>query len=156
MTTPSWDAIIKQEDTVRFPNTGAFSPTEYGGYVLVKQSHIHNLRLASYRQGDELEIKLEAIDGIDEFVSVGFCTVYILSEKSSIAFDIERILGSNTEEVNRWKDIPEDVCIVIRVSSPFVDRRTNTLSDASFVEIDNDMGISDVAQYVDLVGVGNE
>lgn len=154
--TPSWDAIIKQKDTVRFPNTGAFSPTEYGGYILVKDSHIHNLRLAAYRHGDTLEIKLQAIDGIDEFVDVGFCIVYILSEKSSITFDIERILGSNTEEVNRWKEIPEDVCIVIRVSSPFVDRRTDTLSASSFVEIDNDMGISDIAQYVDLVGVVNE
>ena len=82
--------------------------------------------------------------------------VYIESEKSSIAFDIERILGANTEEVNRWKVIPDDVCIVIRVSSPFVDRRSGALSKPSFVEIDNEMGISDVAQYVDLVGVENE
>lgn len=154
--TPSWDSIIKHENTVRFPNTGAFSPTEYGGYVLVKQSHIHNLRLAAYKHGDVMEIKLQAIDGIDEFLDVGFCGVYIESEKSSIAFDIERILGANTEEVNRWKVIPDDVCIVIRVSSPFVDRRSGALSKPSFVEIDNEMGISDVAQYVDLVGVTDE
>ena len=52
-----------------------------------------------------------------------------------------------------WCDIPEDACIVVTVSSPFLDRHTNIMSEPIFISMENEMGISDVTQYVDLVGV---
>lgn len=149
---PSWESIIKREGTIRFPNTGAFSPTEYGGYVLVKQSHISKLRIASYRSEDALYVKLHALDG-DDYIDVGLLTVQIPSERAAVIFNIERMVGSNTEEPKSWREISDDVCIVLGVSSPFVDRRTNTLSEPALVEVMSDMGISDVTQYVDLVGI---
>lgn len=149
---PSWESIVKREGTIRFPNTGAFSPMEYGGYVLVKQSHISKLRIASYKSGDALYVKLHALDG-DEYIDVGLLTVQIPSERAAVIFNIERMIGSNTEEVKSWREISDDVCIVLGISSPFVDRRTNTLSEPSLVEVMSDMGISDLTQYVDLVGI---
>ena len=80
----------------RFPNLGAFAPDDYGGYVLIKKSHIHALRLSEYRHVDSLELKLQAADGIDEYIPVGVCGVYIVSKMASLQFDLQRILGSNT------------------------------------------------------------
>jgi len=149
---PSWEAIMKKEEAIRFPNEGAFTLADYAGYVLVKQSHIHNLRLRAYRHADELEIELEAVDGIDDYILVATCGVHILSEISALLFDLNRILGSKTSENKTWQEIPEEKCIVVRVASPFLDRRTGMMSNPTFMEVDTDMGISDITQYVDLVG----
>tara|TARA_R110002020_G_scaffold168349_3_gene357074 strand:- start:6831 stop:8090 length:1260 start_codon:yes stop_codon:yes gene_type:complete len=149
---PSWEAIMKKKEAIRFPNEGAFTLSDHAGYTLVKQSHIHNLRLRSYRITDALEIQVEAVDGIDDYIMVGVCRVHIPSERASLAFDIERILGSKTSENKTWQEIPEEKCIVVRVASPFLDRRTGVLSNPTFIEVNTDMGISDITQYVDLVG----
>jgi hypothetical protein len=149
---PTWEAIMKKKETIRFPNEGAFTLTDHAGHVLVKQSHIHNLRLRGYRHTDELEIELEAVDGIDDYILVATCRVYILSEKTALAFELERILGPKTSESKTWKEISEDTCIVVRVASPFLDRRTGMLDNATFIEVDNNVGIADLTQYVDLVG----
>jgi len=150
---PSWESIIKKEGTVRFPNMGAFVPDDYGGYVLVKDSHIHPLRLSAYRHVDKLELKIEAADGFDEFIPVGICVVYILSMVSALQFNLQRILGSNTNEKNQWYEIPDDICIVVEIASPFMDRRTGQLSEPTYMGLNGDLGVSDVTQYVDLVGV---
>ena len=150
---PSWESIIKKEGTVRFPNLSAFAPDDYGGYVLMKDSHIHPLRLSAYRHTDSLQLKVEAADGFDDFVPVGFCTVHILSMVSALQFDLQRILGSNTNEKSQWYVIPEDTTIVVEVASPFVDRRTGELSDPVYMGLNGDLGVSDITQYVDLVGI---
>lgn len=149
---PSWEAIVRKTEAIRFPNEGAFTLTDYAGHVLIKQNHIHNLRLRAYRHTDTLEIELEALDGIDEYIPVATCGVHILSDISSLLFDLNRILGSKTSESKTWQEIPEDKCIVVRAASPFLDRRTGRLSEPTFIEVDTDMGISDITQYVDLVG----
>ena len=153
---PSWSALVKSDSTIRFPNTGAFNPVEYNGYVLVKSTHKHNLRISGYQNDEALQIKLEAIDGLDDFVEVANCGVYILSERGSVLFELERILGSINEDKTKWIDISEDICIVASVSSPFMDRRTGMLSDPVFLGIEQDLGVRDITQYVDLVGVQNE
>ena len=150
---PSWESIINKEGTVRFPNLSAFTPDDYGGYVLVKDSHVHPLRLSAYRHADSLELKVEAADGFDEFIPVGICVVHILSMISALQFDLQRILGSNTNEKSQWCVIPDDVCIVVEVSSPFMDRRTSELSEPVYMGLNGDLGVSDITQYVDLVGV---
>tara|TARA_A100001391_G_C5061332_1_gene276122 strand:+ start:374 stop:1627 length:1254 start_codon:yes stop_codon:yes gene_type:complete len=150
---PSWESIIKKEGTIRFPNLGAFAPDDYGGYVLIKKSHIHALRLSEYRHVDSLELKLQAADGIDEYIPVGVCGVYIVSKMASLQFDLQRILGSNTNEKRQWYVIPEDKCVVVEVASPFLDRRTGELSQPVFMGLNGELGVSDITQYVDLVGV---
>jgi len=149
---PSWESIVKRDGTIRFPDTGPFSPSEYGGFVLVKQSHISNLRLGSYKYDDGLHVRLEALDG-DEYIEVGACSLHIPPQHAQISFTIERMVGTNTQEARTWVDIPEDICIVLGVSSPFVDRRTGMLSDPTLIDVRDDKGISDITQYVDLVGV---
>jgi len=153
---PSWSTLIKSEDTIRFPSTKRFNPVEYNGYVLVKSTHKHNLRISGYQNDEMLHIRLEAVDGLDDFVEVGVCGVYILSERGSVLFELERILGSINEDRTKWIDIPEDICIVLSVSSPFVDRRTGMLSEPVFLSIEQDLGVSDITQYVDLMGVQDE
>lgn len=149
---PSWESIVRKNGTIRFPNTGAFAPTEYGGYVLVKESHIHNLRIGSYRHDDALQLRLHAMDG-DEFIHISTLDLHIPPERAQVKFAIDRMLGANTGEPKKWVEISDDVCIIIGVSAPFVDRRTNMLSEPTFVDVRDDMGISDITQYVDLVGV---
>ena len=149
---PSWESIIRKSGTIRFPNTGAFTLSDYGGYVLVKESHIHNLRLGAYKHDDALHVRLEALDG-DECIEVGHLEVHIPSERAQLKFAIDRMIGTKTEESKKWVEISDDVCIVLGVSAPFVDRRTNMLSQPTLVDVRNDMGISDITQYVDLVGV---
>lgn len=151
----SWESMVKMDGLVRFPNTKAFDPTDYGGYALVKKTHEHYLRLDSYKNDDSLQMKLSALDGLD-FIEVGFCTVHILLEQSAVLFDVERRYDSMKEDGKTWKVIPDSECIVVRVSSPFVDRRTGLLSDPVFLGIEDDLGISDITQYVDLIGVENE
>jgi len=153
---PSWNALIKSDCSIRFPSTNAFNPIEYNGYVLVKSTHKHNLRLSGYQRGDSLTIKLEAIDGLDDYVDVAICEVYIVSEQTSVLFELERRLGVLNEDKNKWIDISEDICIVASVSSPFMDRRTEMLSDPVFLGIEPDLGLRDITQYVDLVGVQDE
>ena len=153
---PSWDRLVKSDSTIRFPNTGAFNPVEYNGYVLVKSTHKHNLRISGYQNDEVLHIRLEAIDGLDDFVEVSICGVYILSERASVLFELERILGSINEDKTKWIDISEDICIVASISSPFMDRRTGMLSDPVFLGIEQDLGVRDITQYVDLVGVQDE
>ena len=150
---PSWQSIIKKEGTVRFPNLGAFKPDTYGGYVLVKDSHIHPLRLSEYRHTDSLELKLQAVDGLEDYIPVGICRVNILSMISALQFDLQRILGSNTNEKSQWYVIPDETCIVVEIASPFMDRRTGELSNPVYMGLNGDLGVSDITQYVDLVGI---
>ena len=124
--------------------------------MLVKSTHKHNLRISGYQNDEMLHIRLEAVDGLDDFVEVGVCGVYILSERGSVLFELERILGTINEDRTKWIDIPEDICIVVSVSSPFVDRRTGMLSEPVFLSIEQDLGVSDITQYVDLMGVQDE
>jgi len=152
----SWEAMVKMDGLVRFPNTGAFDPVDIGGFVLVKKSHEHYLRLDAYKRDEYcLTLRFSALDGMD-FIEVGFCELHILSESSAVLFDIERRVDVMKEDGKKWKEIPDTECIVVRVSSPFIDRRTGKLSQPVFLGIDNDLGMNDITQYVDLIGVENE
>ena len=151
----SWEALVKSDGMIRFPDTGPFVPASMNGYVLDREGHKHYLRLDSVKNVDgEMTITFSALDGV-EFIPVGLCTLHILSEKNSVLYDVTRRVGDIEKDEKNWRMIPEDECIVISVSSPFVDRRMNVLSSPTFISVENEMGISDVTQYVDLVGVDN-
>ena len=148
--------MVKMDGLVRFPNTGAFDPVDIGGFVLVKKSHEHFLRLDAYKREEYcLVLRVSALDGMD-FIEVGFCELHILSLSSAVLFDIERRVDVMKEDGKKWKEIPDTECIVVRVSSPFIDRRTGKLSQPVFLGVDNDLGMNDITQYVDLIGVENE
>jgi len=149
---PSWESLVKNERTIRFPEVGPFSPMENGGFVLVKTSCQNAFRISAYQNTEKLRLKLQALDGIEDFIDIGVCMVSDPSERSSIMFDIERRTGAHTD-VTEWCNIPEDACIIVTVSSPFLDRHTDTVNSPIFIRMENEMGISDVTQYVDLVGV---
>ena len=57
-----WRALneLPKDYSVRFPNKGAFKPDEEGGYIVVKDAHIHNLRLNRV-EGDEESGELSII-----------------------------------------------------------------------------------------------
>ena len=149
---PSWESLVKSERTIRFPVSGPFSPMENGGYVLVKSSCSFLFSIAAYQNDDVLRLKLQALDGIEDFIDVGICEITDPNERSAIMFDIERRVGIDTD-ITKWSIIPEETCVVVNISSPFFDRHTNAMNNPVFIKMENDMGISDVTQYVDLVGV---
>jgi len=152
----SWEALVKSDGVVRFPDAGPFVPAVMNGYILDRVGHKHYLRLDGVKNNDgEITLSFSALDGV-EFIPVGFCELNILSEKNSVLYDVRRRVGEIEKDEKNWRIIPEDECIVISVSSPFVDRRMGVLSSPTFISIENEMGISDVTQYVDLVGVEDE
>tara|TARA_B100000287_G_scaffold5809_2_gene5619 strand:+ start:1147 stop:2391 length:1245 start_codon:yes stop_codon:yes gene_type:complete len=151
----SWEALVKSDGMIRFPDTGPFVPSSMNGYILDREGHKHYLRLDGVKNDDgQITISFSALDGV-EFIPVGFCELHILSEQNSVLYDVRRRVGEIEKDEKNWRIIPEDECIVIGVSSPFVDRRMGVLSSPTFISVENEMGISDVTQYVDLVGVDN-
>tara|TARA_R100001126_G_C4738719_1_gene107380 strand:- start:286 stop:504 length:219 start_codon:yes stop_codon:yes gene_type:complete len=67
-------------------------------------------------------------------------------------FHLDRLMPNRTKGESEWSEVPIEQCVVVSVSSPFVDRDTNMLSTPSYVGLRDGMGIEHVVQYVDLVG----
>ena len=144
---------IDDGHSVRFPNIKPYDPEQETGYMLVRSHHIHNLRLDSYKQESGImTIKLQALDGLDDYVNACICFVYEPSEQTSITFYLDRLIQNRNKGETEWYDIPIEQCVVISVSSPFVDRETNMLTTPSYMGLRDGMGIDDITQYVDLVG----
>ena len=159
---PSWHALMKIDEghSVRFPNTKPFDPAEEAGYMLIRSQHIHNLRLDSYKQeSGVMTLRLQALDGLDDYIDACVCPVYEPSEQTSITFHLERLIGKDNhhgvlqkKRETKWADLPLEQCVVVSVSSPFIDRETNMLTSPSYMGLRDGMGIEDVTQYVDLLG----
>ena len=153
---PSWHALMKVNDehSVRFPNVKAYNPVDEGGYVLIRNHHIHNLRLAAYKQEKDgsMTLRLQTLDGFDDYIDSCVCPVYEPNEQSSIMFHLDRLMPNRIKGESDWSEVPIEQCVVVSVSSPFVDRDTNMLSTPSYVGLREGMGIEHVVQYVDLVG----
>lgn len=152
---PSWHALMKIDEghSVRFPNTKPFDPAEEAGYMLIRSQHIHNLRLDSYKlESGVMTLKLQALDGLDDYVDACVCPVYEPSEQTSITFLLERLIEDKSSKETKWIDIPLEQCVVISVSSPFIDRETNMLTSPSYMGLRDGMGMDNVTQYVDLLG----
>ena len=85
--------------------------------------------------------------------------MYEPSEQTSITFHLERLIGKDNhhgvlqkKRETKWADLPLEQCVVVSVSSPFIDRETNMLTSPSYMGLRDGMGIEDVTQYVDLLG----
>lgn len=156
---PSWHALMRTDEnhSVRFPNVSPYNPTEEGGYMLVRDHHIHNLRLDAYKQEKDgsMSIRLQAMDGYDDYIDACICPVYEPNEQTSITFHLDRLMPDRGKAEADWNEVPIEHCVVISVSSPFIDRETNMLTNPSYMSLRDGMGIEDVTQYVDLIGGGS-
>ena len=99
-----------------------------------------------------MTLRLQALDGLDDYIDACVCPVYEPSEQTSITFHLERLIENREKRETKWVDIPLEQCVVISVSSPFIDRETNMLTSPSYMGLRDGMGIEDVTQYVDLLG----
>lgn len=136
-TNKDWDDIIQtlQSDEVRsvrlIPMDGSFKPDAIGGYVMHADRTKVFLRASMDVMGKG-PTYLQAIDGVDEFVNVG-----------------------STEVIGNWtynRDMDKE-CIVIEVAAVRVSE-TGELLDFVAVRRRDDLGISDITQYTELIERG--
>ena len=150
---PSWDKIssMPREYCIRFPNVEPFEPSNEGGYMLIKDSHVKNLRLKRTWKEETGEIKLlgECLDG-DEFMEVAEMSVPL--DDTNLLFNLRKLIP----DFSFGQEIPEEKCIVLKASTPFFCRNTLRFANPVFLEVDTDLGMSDVEQFVDLMHGGEE
>ena len=150
---PSWDKISStpREFSIRFPNIEPFEPSNEGGYMLIKDSHIKNLRLKRTWKEETGEVRLvgECLDG-DEFMEVAEMSLPL--DDTNLLFNLQKFIP----DFSFGKEIPEERCVVLKVSTPFFCRNTLRFANPVFLEIDVDLGMSDVEQFVDLMHGGEE
>ena len=92
------------------------------------------------------------MDGYDDYVDACLCNIHEPSDKTSLMFYLDRLMPNRTKGEADWVVIPIDHCVVVSVSSPFIDRTTNMLSSPSYISLRDGMGVESVTQYVDLIG----
>ena len=145
---PSWDKISStpRDFCIRFPNIDPFDPKNEGGYMLIKDAHIKNLRLKGTEKKDTGEIILigECLDG-DEFMQVAEMAVPL--DDTNLLYNVQR----HYPEFSFGEEIPEQTCVVIRASTPYFCTKSMKFANPIFLGVDSDLGISDVEQFVDLV-----
>ena len=132
-----WDDIINalQKDTIRcvrlIPMDGVFEPDAIGGYVMHADRTKVFLRAEMDAMGSG-PTYLQAIDGVDEFITV-----------------------ASTETIEDWKYNPDmdEECIVIEVAAVRVSSKGQLLNFTA-VRRRDDLGISDITQFTELVERG--
>ena len=132
----AWDGTLKclKEDDVeciRFVNPNqTFKPDGIGGYVMYPHRNRIFLRLNNKLKDNGWE--LAALDGVDDFLPV--CTII-------------------KEDLNM--EIDDESCIVVEVIAIRVNS-DGEIIEKEFVDIRNDLGISDVIQITELIERGME
>jgi len=140
---------LSDGDAIRFPNMDAYEPFSNGGLVLMTSLSKMYLRLHSVKIiEDTLSLKLSCVDGYDDFIEVGNVDVY-----DSVKNSIQSVLGRMTLNIfdNSWKDIDDDCIIVLEVIVPAILKDPLTIPDALVSCVREDLGISDITQYVDFL-----
>ena len=146
-------STMDDDSLLRFPDTGAFDPFKSGGFVLLSSQAKVTLRLHSIRKvtGDKTEIKVSCLDGYDDFIPVVMADVtgdaqnhlhQTVSRMSSLVLD------------GQWKEIEAEIVIPLSMIVPSVTLPFaigDIIQDAYVLEVREDLGISDITQYVDLV-----
>jgi len=136
-TNRDWDDLINalQEDTIRcvrlIPMDGSFKPDAIGGYVMHADRTKVFLRAEMDAMGSG-PTYLQAIDGVDEFITV-----------------------ASTEVIGDWRYNPDmdEECIVIEVAAVRVSEKGQLLNFTA-VRRRDDLGISDITQFTELVERG--
>ena len=140
----------EDDEVRRFPDLGAFDPFKEGGYVLMKSLAKAILRLHSVRKvtGDLLEVELACIDGLDDFIPIGKVEVtgeLKIASQGTLARLTNIVLNKD------WQDIPPEVIIPMGVIVPEITQNPLKGENMMVTDIMDDLGISDITQYVDLL-----
>ena len=138
-----------QQGVIRIPNRKKYNPREYGGEILVKSSHLYDVRLNRVRKDDEfIVLEVEALDGLD-FFTVGEIKTDKLTDKTVIWDAIKRqMVIENQDDCI----IPDEICIVITVSVlTFTKDTLPQMIDGYFMTVQYNKGIQDVVQIVDIL-----
>jgi len=138
-----------KEGVIRIPHNKKYNPNHYGGYILVKSSHLYDVRLNRVRkENGNIIIEVEALDGVD-FFTIGEITTDRLTDKTVIWDAIKRqMIIENQDDCI----IPDEICIVLSVSVlSFTKDVLPQMIDGYFMSIQYDKGIQDVVQMVDIM-----
>ena len=138
-----------QQGVIRIPNRKKYNPREYGGEILVKSSHLYDVRLNRVRkENGNIIMEVEALDGLD-FFTVGEIKTDKLTDKTIIYDAIKRhMIIENQDDCI----IPDEICIVVSVSVlTFTKDTLPQMIDGYFMSVQYDKGIQEVIQIVDIL-----
>ena len=138
-----------QQGVIRIPNRKKYNPREYGGEILVKSSHLYDVRLNRVRkENGNIIMEVEALDGLD-FFTVGEIKTDKLTDKNIIYDAIKRqMIIENQDDCI----IPDEICIVVSVSVlTFTKDTLPQMIDGYFMSVQYDKGIQEVIQIVDIL-----
>lgn len=138
-----------QQGVIRIPNRKKYNPREYGGEILVKSSHLYDVRLNRVRkENGNIIMEVEALDGLD-FFTVGEIKTDKLTDKTVIYDAIKRqMIIENQDDCI----IPDEICIVVSVSVlTFTKDTLPQMIDGYFMSVQYDLGIQEVIQIVDIL-----
>ncbi|NDB65684.1 MAG: hypothetical protein EB165_06470 [Euryarchaeota archaeon] len=150
---PSWSTIEDwaEQNTVRFPNTSPYDVQEEGAHILVLDYHIHPVRLSWYKAGEiDVEMGIEVLDGTD-FFQVGSVRTTNLDDTSYVYRALKRYDVNELPNVGVKYELPPHTCVVMSISSPSFNTTEMCFEHAIFHQIENNMGIGDLTQLVDMM-----
>jgi hypothetical protein len=140
---------LKDDEAIRFPEIGEYKPLESGGYVMMSSLSKMILRLHSVRNiQDTLSVRLSCVDGYDDFIVVGEVDV-VSDVKNTIRGMVDRLCTIMPSK--DWEDIPDEIIIPIEAVVPSILKNPLSIPDALVVSARDDLGMSDVTQYVDFI-----
>ena len=154
---PRWNEVVEKMDDfhIRIPHMGEYDPYKKAGYMIVKDKQTMCLRLKSVIPvGDsDFYLEVEARDGID-YEYVGNVLINQLDDKTALFSKLRMVIGPHWGIQKQNWHVPEEYCIVVRVSSPYLD--SGSLVTPVFVGFDDGAGASDVIQIVDMMAAPKE
>lgn len=153
---PRWENVIEmmEKNHVRVPHLGKYDPYEKSGFMIVKDKQTMRLRLQSINPvDDKLYLIVDARDGID-YTHVGLVEVTQLEDKTALFSKLRMVLGPEWNSLSQNWFIPEETCIVVNISSPYL--KSGQLVSPVFLGFDDEAGASDVIQLVDMMAAPKE
>lgn len=146
-------STLESDALLRFPSTAAFDPFKSGGFVLMTSQAKAILRLHSIRKvtGDRTEIKVSCLDGFDDFIPVVMAEV-TGDTQNHLHQTVSRMTSLTPDE--QWQEIESEIVIPLSMIVPSMTLPFaigDIIQDAYVLEVREDLGISDITQYVDLL-----
>lgn len=140
---------LNDDEAIRFPDMNPFNPLSEGGYVLMSSLSKLILRLHSMKSiQNTLSVKLSCVDGYDDYIVVG--EVDVLGDiKNNLSSTVNRM--TTIIPSGEWQDLPDEIVIPIEAIIPSILKDPLSIPDALVSSIREDLGISDVTQYVDIL-----
>ena len=140
---------LNDNEAIRFPDLGPYQPLSRGGYVLMSSLSRVVLRLHSIRVGeDSMTVRLSCVDGYDDFIVVGEVDVLDPEMRYRMRETLSRMGQS---PLGGWYDIDDDVIVALEVVVPSILKDPLSIPDALVSSVRDDLGISDIIQYVDFI-----